>query len=593
MPEQESKIASGVGFGCVTLFALPFAGFGTFMAWQLVSTLWLAVETRSWVETPAQIQSVELKSFSDSEGGSTYKVVAEYEYEYDGRRYEADRVGLTTEADNLRRYHKRLFDRIKRARDGLAPSICYVDPSNPARSVLDREFRPLTVVFYLPFALGFSFVGYGLVVGVIYAARLVKHAARLKAAEPEKPWLWREDWKRGVVESTSWERLIAAAIGAFLWNCLAWPIAIIMWSGDSGAPWWGKLLVAIFPAVGVFLFTWWWTAYRHRRLYGDSTLRLATLPGVIGGRLAGAVVAPSAVRDAEKIRLALTCTHTVGDGEDQKTRTVWSDEHHLKDTLETGETGRVGLPVNFVIPSDCLSSDEDVIKWKLTARAELPGVDYDAEFIVPVFRTEDSRDGVVAETEPASEYEQSIPLEMLLAEQGIEMAELGTLGGYRIASPAGRHRLTSVLLGGFTLLLLGVSVATFYNELWVFAAAFGFFGVILAFATLDVCLGKSELRITPVGWQAESGWWGFARKPKKFIAEDIESIEAEKSGSTGDKIDYRIVAYLPGEERVVLVRGVRGPQASRQLVGRLREIGSVESDAPELSEDPRSRIRRR
>src|SRR5207244_4990305 len=51
------------------------------------------------------------------------------------------------------------------------------------------------------------------------------------------------------------------------------------------------------------------------------------------------------------------------------------------------------IPVMFQIPSDAaetnVSNMRDAIQWKLHAHADLPGVNYDAEFDVPVFRTKD------------------------------------------------------------------------------------------------------------------------------------------------------------------------------------------------------------
>src|SRR5207244_10890155 len=55
------------------------------------------------------------------------------------------------------------------------------------------------------------------------------------------------------------------------------------------------------------------------------------------------------------------------------------------------------IPVMFQIPSDAaetnVSNMRDAIQWKLHAHADLPGVNYDAEFDVPVFRTKDSAPG--------------------------------------------------------------------------------------------------------------------------------------------------------------------------------------------------------
>lgn len=40
MPPLLSKKKISSGLGCLTLFALPFAGIGTFMAYLLLASLW-------------------------------------------------------------------------------------------------------------------------------------------------------------------------------------------------------------------------------------------------------------------------------------------------------------------------------------------------------------------------------------------------------------------------------------------------------------------------------------------------------------------------------------------------------------------------
>ncbi|MEO1497608.1 MAG: DUF3592 domain-containing protein [Planctomycetota bacterium] len=585
MSKPVDKLGARVGFGCLTLFALPFAGFAVFMACKAIALVSLAVETQSWVETPATLNRVTLDRSSKGDG-ATYAVTAEYRYEYDGRPYVGDRVGISTDKDNLKRYHERLYERLKAARDAGEPVTCYVDPGDPSRAILVRRLRWTSLMFHVPFVAAFGLVGFGLLIGAGYAYRKTVRLETLQAAEPERPWLWREDWKLGVVESTGRDRLLAAGYGGFLWNVLAWPIALLLWSDEADTGWWGIAAVSLFPLVGVGLVAWWGRLLVQRRRYGESKLRLATLPGVIGGRLTGAILAPTAVTEASGVRVALKCRRTTGDGDGQKTRVVWQEERKIERTLDSGEPGRVGVPVAFTIPSDCLSTAENEVEWKLTAHAKLPGVDYEAQFAVPVFRTADSKNDVTAGSETDSErendIEQAVPLNRLLAEQGIEAAELGTLGGYRYASAAGRATQVGVVLTLVTLVFAVTAGVLLSNGVWLFGGVTSLFVLLLLFATLDGWLGRSELRITPVGWQATDGWWGFPSKPKKFVAEEVRSIEAAQSSSSGDTVHYRVQAWLPGDKRAVLVRNVSGATAARRLVEHLRAIAGVETDAPAI-----------
>ncbi len=48
------------------------------------------------------------------------------------------------------------------------------------------------------------------------------------------------------------------------------------------------------------------------------------------------------------------------------------------------------IPVEFQIPADCHPSDErnsdDQTLWRLTSAAKVPGIDFSATFVVPVFK---------------------------------------------------------------------------------------------------------------------------------------------------------------------------------------------------------------
>ena len=67
--------------GCLALFALPFAAVGVFGLYLALSTLWTWTRTQSWVEVPAQIQSLDLEEHQGDDS-TTYKVCATYRYSF-------------------------------------------------------------------------------------------------------------------------------------------------------------------------------------------------------------------------------------------------------------------------------------------------------------------------------------------------------------------------------------------------------------------------------------------------------------------------------------------------------------------------------
>jgi hypothetical protein len=157
-------------------------------------------------------------------------------------------------------------------------------------------------------------------------------------------------------------------------------------------------VLLMFPVIGAFLL------YRAIRLslelrkFGVSNFVMSSIPGVVGGKLEGFIDASFDPRSARAVSVKLTCIHRTvrqsSEGDSIKESIVWQDEQ----TFETGQVlpGPSGcrIPVLFQIPFDALETNinnmNDAIQWRLSVTAEVPGIDYAAQFDVPVFRTRDS-----------------------------------------------------------------------------------------------------------------------------------------------------------------------------------------------------------
>ncbi len=581
-----------LGSGCLALFGLPFAGVSVFMGWMLGSVLWLGWESGSWDIVPAKIIQVELDE-SRNDGSSTYRVIADYRYQYQGKWYDANRVGLSEEKDNFGAYHRDLYERLNQAKQNDKTVDCYVDKQNPNRSLLDRQIRPVTIAFMLPFVFGFGTIGFGLIVGSIYASRKLADIAKLAEAEPDRPWLWRDDWKQGVIESTANQKLMFIGIFSMLWSIVAFPIAFLMFSDAEDKPWWTVLLVMIFPTIGVGLIAYFIHLLLRSKKFGASTLRLGHTPGVIGGKLTGVVMAPNKIFDAKSIKTKLVCLQSVKSGDNTREEVLWEDSRLLKQTLSSEEVGRVGVPIVFTIPSSCMStSEEDRITWKLRVQAKTAGINYNEEFEVPVFRTEDSQEAIEIDDQPLSPYEQVLPLNQLLAEQGIVVESLGSQDSIRYASPVGRGLGASIGLTLFSLIWIGSIVFMYFEEVWFFFAIFSLFGLLIFYLTVDSWLGCSELSIRGHQWKVRSGWFGFRGNGTEFTTADLKSINANQRSSTASGTDQtrwkNLVAQLVDSKQVTLVRHVQSGASERQLLADLRSRAGLDEEGVTRSQSDES-----
>lgn len=583
------NLKSKAGVGCAVLFALPFAAVGVYMAWSLASMLWLSWSAASWVEVPATITSVELQGGKGK--ANTQRVLADYRFDFAGRAYQNDRVGLSTKADNFGSYHRRLYDRLHKAWKAEKTVPCFVDPNDPQRSLLDRSLRAAVVVFHVPFILCFGVFGFGLIAAAIYGAKKANLPAAIAAKANNEPWLVREDWRMGVSHESRKE-FYGIAFFAAGWNSISLPLAVLFLLSDDQKPWWLYLVVGIFPVIGLGSIAWLMRQWLRRRKYGVSTLRLANVPGVIGGHFSGVVLAPEIVRAAGAVRVSLTCTRVVRSGEDSKTELLWQDERDIAKFLDAGEPGRVGMPVMFTIPSHAQPTDDDKrVTWTLKAKAQLPGIDYAASFEVPVFRTANSQENIDVELTALSEYEADRPLEALLAEEGIVVEPQAALGSVRYFAPAGRHWGMAIPLTIITLIFAGVGVGMLWNAIWLFGVVFTLVGLAMIVATLHTWLAESELIVAEDHWTTRQSWRFFGGKPRTFETQYVRDVLLQTSSTTQSGNDVQryqdVVAKLLGEPKPVkLLTSLRSATAARKLVLELRQRAGLD-DLQELAADDR------
>jgi hypothetical protein len=261
------------------------------------------------------------------------------------------------------------------------------------RILLSPSEEPAAAI--APLLMGVTLFGAGVAVPVIARRARAKadRRERLEAAQPDKPWTWREDWASGRIAGSGQTGAVLMWPFALVWNAFTWPAAWLFLTQKSDEE--HVYLVLIFPAAGVFLLGVAVYGSLQQRKFGQSLLVLKTNPGVIGRTLEGEVETrlESAPAGGVEARLACVRRYTTGTGKERKTResTLWQDHITVPPAdLATGFTG-MRVPVAFEIPPDVPACDDrnpgDTIVWRLAVSAAVPGIDYGDSFDVPVFQT--------------------------------------------------------------------------------------------------------------------------------------------------------------------------------------------------------------
>lgn len=136
----------------IGLFFLAFSA--VFGLWPLAQMGFDTWQARSWQPVPATVvEAVHHKQRDD--------VVVRYRYEYGGRAYVGERIGLAPPDDNTSHWRRPWYERAVAARAGGAPLTAWVDPRQPARAVLDRGL-PKDPALLRAFFLIFFVVGLGM-----------------------------------------------------------------------------------------------------------------------------------------------------------------------------------------------------------------------------------------------------------------------------------------------------------------------------------------------------------------------------------------------------------------------------------------------
>lgn len=236
-------------------------------------------------------------------------------------------------------------------------------------------------------------IGLGFLIGAFFASKSQKKLNLRKAAHPDKPWLWREDWASRRIPSSNKAIMYVGWVMTPFWILISSGICIAL----PGAVQKGNRLILIgllFPIFSVFLLIWTVRVTIIWKKFGQSYFKLLNNPGTIGGQLDGVIETSTKIQPQGGLKLRCYCVHLDSTGKNTSEHVLWEEEKVIiKNSLS--DPRRSAFPVLFQIPDDCSPTDDSVPNhktiWRLEAKAKTTGTDYSAQFEVPVFKAEIQR----------------------------------------------------------------------------------------------------------------------------------------------------------------------------------------------------------
>jgi hypothetical protein len=410
-----------------------------------------------------------------------------------------------------------------------------------------------------------------LVIVGTFAALRIRRASGLRrerilllAQHPNEPWLWRRDWADRAVRSTNAVSAGFLWFFGILWLLMSLPMFFVFRERIGKEPL--AILVLIFPVIGVLVLCAAAYLTLRRRKYGVSLCHFERLPIAIGGTMRGSIEARLTELPPDGFRLRLTnLRRTVtGSGKSRNVheRVICQDEQVLRSGAMPGPNG-LRVPFALRIPADGEAADDrdsaDRVIWRLEVEAEVPGIDFNAQFELPVFVTGEP-DAWTPELEPRGWTP--------AAGSGIELGIAPSGEEIRV------HSLHRVRIG----LTVGIFFAIWFGVLAFMAKAgaplfvFPFFvlvGLFILIVLADLVFGQSSAVINRQHLTIRRTWLGLGRK-RVIDTADIETVTSPVGLTSGASVYHDVVVTLRNGKKVSALKNLSTRRDAEMLAAKVR-----------------------
>lgn len=549
------------------------------MTWSIASNVFDAWQISSWTPVEATLSKAGYETHSGDES-DTYEAYADYSYFYNGREYRNDRVAISGGGDNIGEFQRRTGRRLESALRRGEPVTAWVNPDDPSVAVLDPALRWELLGFKAIFMLAFGGIGLGMLIYIFRASTDEKDASEPRYRD--QPWLLNDAWQGDAIRSNAKSAMWFTWGFAALWILISSPIPFLLHEevvtkGNKLA-----FIGLLFPLVGFWLLLRALRITLEWRRFGLAPVTLDPFPGSIGGHVGGTMDLGIPFDSASKFSLTLTNVHSYisGSGEDRSRRenAKWQDSlvaHATPGPRGTRLSFRFDVP-DELAESDAVQGNGAYHLWRLNLQADLPGVDVDRDYEIPVYATAESSRELSGHAMQKSRAEQQ-----QLDEQnaGALFSSSYAAGGPSIHFPVGRH-----LGGGLSALLFGSIFAgagwflAVMEGHWIFGGVFGFVGAIIMLCGLYFCLNSLEVRHVGDGIESVRRILAIVVSRKFMRRADFARFDKNSSMQTqsGGKhvMHYTVYAVDRNGRKLTLGEGFKGAgqaDAAIRLLG--RELG--------------------
>jgi len=566
----------------MTLFALPFFGVGVWMTWAIGDSLHDAWEMRGWQPTAAKLISAGYRTHSGDDS-NTYEAYATYTYTFYSQTYTGDRVSISSGADNIGDYQQDTGRRLSAALSRNPTITIWVNPDKPHEAVIDRRLRWGSIGFRSIFLFVFGGVGLGLII-------LVWRAPKEKdASKPEfqsSPWLLDNDWQTNVVRSNSKLSMWAAWAFAAIWSLISAPLPFVAYEEIVEKQNYLAIVALLFPVVGIGLIVWAIKRTNEWRRFGATPVVLDPFPGSIGGHVGGTIDTNLPYDSNNKFLLSLTSIHSYisgnGKNRSRNERASWQDEvvaHTELCATGTRIIFRFDVPDGLKV-SDAQRSGDDYDLWRLDLSADLPGIDVDRSFEIPVYATARASRGITDFNMEASQSGQDVIHDKAIRDL-VSVKSNGMLK--TLTYPMGRNIVgngIAILVGG-TFAACGWFLVVQEGE-GIFGSLFGGVGALVAIAALYMLFKSLDVSSDGTTIRSVRRLFGIPIRRREMRRNDFRRFERSSGLQTqsGGKhiLFYKVTAIDRNGEKMLIGEAFKGKSRADAAIRFLsHELGLTES----------------
>jgi hypothetical protein len=468
-----------------------------------------------------------------------------------------------------------------------------------AQLVSRGNFKTYEVVAAILFGSVFVSIGGGLIYAAIRGYGLLKEQAARVEANPLSPWRWRTDWAMRRAESQNKKSEITYWVLAILCNMITLPFLFSMVPNfiRTGDP--RVFLLLGFNLLGAILIVKALRATMEYRRFGDTYFEFDSLPFAPGERVGGRIQLKFETRAEHGIDLRLTSVRKIitGSGKSSTTSQVvlWqADKNVPAEALAPGPLGRA-IPVDFLPPADCLPTNHDnpndQILWLLHAQADVPGVDYSADFEIPVFAGSTSAatasafgTGIATAADnsglPTPQASDADSGEVAQPAQTQVVVSMGS-GGTEFYFPAFRNPSRALILFVVTVVWSAAIYLMYQKHApTLFFILFGLTDVLIIAGFLHVAFGSARISVRSGEILSHRGILGIGLTrliPISDVASIVAVVSMQQGGNSTNAL-HAIRLRLKDGRKISLADEIASRQEARWVVSQMETLAGLKVD---------------